>query len=103
VLGESKDGHKFDETAFMRLRKFLLESRALNEEDGEVLERCNELQAKIRSVVESETKEEHVKVLMFTHYMVINGLKETDGINPVTGKMANRSAITYCQAMEFQI
>jgi hypothetical protein len=35
--------------------------------------------------------------------MVVNGLKESDGINPETGKLANRSHINYCQAIELSI
>jgi predicted phosphohydrolase len=87
----------------LRLRDFLLTERDLNEHDHEVLTRVGRLQQKVRQVVEKETQEPEVKVLMVTHYMIINGLKEPDGINPVTGKMANRSPISYCQAMEFQI
>ena len=100
VLGDSTDGIKFDEAAFYRLRGFLLESRQLNEEDWEVLSRVGRLRAKIRKVIESETEAKAVRVCLFSHYMVINGLKESKGINPETGKMANRSHIGYCQAFE---
>jgi len=100
VLGDSTGGDKFDEAAFYRLREFLLESRQLNEEDWDVLSRVGRLRAKIRKVIESETETEAVRVCLFSHYMVINGLKESKGINPETGKMANRSHIGYCQALE---
>ena len=81
VLGDSSGSQKFDIAAFSRLREFLLTSRVLNEEDCEVLARVERLRYKIRSVVEKETGGQPAKVLLFTHYMVINGLKETKGID----------------------
>jgi hypothetical protein len=107
VLGDpspdSREGQKFDEKAFYRLRDFLLESRVLNEEDWDVLSRVDKLRTKIRSRVEQEIDVPAAKVLLFTHYMIINGLKETKGINPETGKMASRSPVSYCQASAFEI
>jgi len=67
------------------------------------LVRVAKLSAKLKRIIESETSDPDVKVLLFTHYQIVNALKETDGINPETGKMVNKTHISYCQTTEIEI